>query len=124
MRVLVDQDVYELTVRWLRENGHDVVTASEIGFHQANDEDLLRKASEMKRLLVTRDKGFGALAFLKAAKSSGVILLRISPEALEEVHQELGRLFQEHTEKELCDLFCVVEPHRHRVRRLFFMKSD
>lgn len=36
----------------------------------------------------------------------------------EDVHRELHRVFMEHTEEELKHLFCVVEPHRHRIRHL------
>lgn len=45
----------------------------------------------MGRLLITRDKGFGALVFLKAMKQTGVILLRVTPKTVEEIHLELGR---------------------------------
>ena len=31
MRFLVDQDVYQVTISWLRSEGHDVVTARELG---------------------------------------------------------------------------------------------
>lgn len=101
---------------WKRlENG---VIAREFGMQRATDEDLLVKARETKRLLITRDKDFGALIFLEEQLSTGVILLRITPVTVDEVHWELRRIFQEHTEEELRHHFCVVEPHRHRIRRL------
>jgi predicted nuclease of predicted toxin-antitoxin system len=118
MQFLVDQDVYYMTVEWLRKEGHDVVMAKQIGMERAADEELLKGARDMGRLLVTRDKGFGALAFLKREESPGVILLRGSPAVLDAIHHELGRLFLEHKEEELKRLFCVVEPHRHRIRYL------
>jgi predicted nuclease of predicted toxin-antitoxin system len=85
---------------------------------KAGDEDLLRKARLENRLLITRDKAFGALVFLNKTLTTGVILLRIMPMIVEEVHQEILRIFEEHSEEELRDLFCVVEPHRHRIRQL------
>lgn len=118
MRLLADQDVYRLTIEWLRKEGHDIVTAKELGMQQAVDEELLRKAKGTDRLLLTRDKDFGALVFLHEELSAGVIFLRITPATVEEVHQELGRLLQEHNKEELRDLFCVVQPHRHRIRRI------
>lgn len=69
------------------------------------------------RLLLTRDKGFGALMFLEAHTYGGVILLRIAPQSVESVHQELARLLTEHGEDELKGCFVVVEPGRHRIRR-------
>lgn len=118
MQLLIDQDVYQVTIEWLREAGHDVITAKELGMQRAPDEELLRKAREMDRLFLTRDKGFGALVFLRAEESSGAILLRVTPTTVEEAHQELNCLLEKHEEEELKGLFCVVEPHRHRIRRL------
>lgn len=117
MRFLADQDVYQGTVDELRSAGHDVVTAREMGMQCAADEDLLRTARETGRLLVTRDKDFGALVFLMGAASPGVILLRMTPDTIEDVHTELNRLLNAHSEDELRGRFSVVEPHRYRIRR-------
>ncbi len=118
MRLLVDQDVYQITVAWLRSEGHDVVSVQELNMHRAADEQVFQTAKGTSRLLVTRDKGFGALAFLRAGESPGIMLLRGTPAEIDEVHQELRRVFNEHAETELSRVFCVVEPRRHRVRRL------
>ena len=118
MRLLTDQDIYQVTVTQLMEWGHDVITAREIGMQRASDEDLLTKARELERLFITRDKDFGTLVFLREELSMGVILLRITPQTVEDIHRELLRLLDEHTEEELRHLFCVVEHYRHRIRRL------
>jgi predicted nuclease of predicted toxin-antitoxin system len=47
----------------LREWGHDLLTAKELGLQQASDEDLLKRAQGENRLLITRDKGFGGVGF-------------------------------------------------------------
>ena len=117
MRFLIDQDVYHVTVCWLKDQGHNVVTAVELGLASSSDEELLKKAVETERIMVTRDKDFGALVFLNNIRETGVILLRINPATIKETHQEIHRLLEEHGEN-LKGLFCVVEPHRHRVRRL------
>jgi predicted nuclease of predicted toxin-antitoxin system len=118
MRLLIDQDIYKITMDHLRGWGHDLVTAAELGLQQASDEDLLKRAQGENRLLITRDKGFGGLVFLNKELSTGVILLRMTPVSAEEVHRELHRLLEEHGGDELRNVFCVVEPHRHRIRRL------
>ncbi len=117
MHFFVDQDVYYLTVLLLREWKHDVITASELGMKRSRDEELLRKAKEMKRIFVTRDKDFGALVFLKDI-DSGVILLRMTPTTVDEVHKELKSLLEMHDEVELQKLFSVVEPNRYRLRKI------
>ncbi|MDP3030004.1 MAG: DUF5615 family PIN-like protein [Deltaproteobacteria bacterium] len=118
MRLLVDQDVYRVTIEVLEKWGHDVATAKQFGMQRASDEELLKKAQETGRLFITRDKDFGSLVFLREEIATGVIFLRIAPKTITEVHAELQRLFIEHKEEELMRLFCVVEPRRHRIRHL------
>jgi predicted nuclease of predicted toxin-antitoxin system len=118
MHFLADQDVYQVTIEWLRKEGHDVVTAKELRMQRAADLDLLKRAKGKDRLFLTRDKDFGALVFLRGLESAGVILLRVMPMVVREVHQQLRRLLREHGEEEMRKSFCVVEPHRYRIRQL------
>jgi len=118
MRFFADQDVWKVTLDLLRNWNHDVVTAKQIGMDRAPDEDLLIQAESDNRLFITRDKDYGSLIFLGNVSSSGVILLRITPETIDDVHTELARVFEQHKEEELRNFFCTVEPHRHRIRYL------
>jgi predicted nuclease of predicted toxin-antitoxin system len=117
VRFLLDQDVYALTERFLRGLEHDVVTAAEIGLSRATDTKLLARAAVERRILVTRDKDFGALVFVERL-GKGVILLRVNSFALPAVHDELKRVLETHTEAELAAAFVVVEPGLHRFRKL------
>lgn len=116
MKFLLDQDVYALTARFLLAQGHDVVTASQLGLSRAHDSDLLRTASEQARILVTRDRDYGNLVFVHGA-GSGVIYMRMLPSTLEAVHQEMQRVLETYSETELSEAFVVVEKNRHRIRR-------
>lgn len=115
MKFFTDQDVYLVTVSLLREWGHDVITAKELGMSRASDEELLIKAKEIKRIFVTRDKDFGALVFLKQI-SNGVILLRMTPANIDKVHKELEYMLSKYTQDSLYKLFIVIESDRFRVR--------
>jgi predicted nuclease of predicted toxin-antitoxin system len=117
MRFLTDQDVYAATIHFLVGLGHDVATAAQLGFAQAEDAELLRVAQEQGRIFVTRDRDFGGLVFVQAA-GAGVIYLRVLPATLNAVHSELARVLTLYTEQELQSSFIVVEPGRHRIRRL------
>lgn len=117
MRLLLDQDVYAVTARLLTGLGHDVVTAAQRGLSQAFDHDLLFVARDEGRILVTRDRDFGALVFVQHL-TTGVLYLRISPADAAAVHDELERILVEHSEADLRRAFVVVEPGRHRFRRL------
>ncbi len=117
MRFLADQDVWQVTVAFLRELGHDVITAHELGEAAASDRELLRLSCAAKRILVTRDKDYGSLVFLESVERAGVIFLRIAPSNQGEVHSELKRVLAERSQTELEQVFCGVEPGRYRVRR-------
>ena len=117
MRFLADQDVYGLTIRFLRNEGHDVLPVAGIGLAQAEDTELLSRARAEDRILLTRDRDYGELVFLKG-EGPGVIYLRILPSTCEAVHSELVRVLATHSEEELRMSFVVVEPGRHRSRRL------
>lgn len=117
MRFLLDQDVYAATARFLGELGHDAVPVSKLGLSRASDSDLLRTAQEEARVFVTRDRDFGNLVFLQQL-GAGVIYLRVLPSTQKAVHEELARVLRDHSEDELRRAFVVVEPGRHRLRKL------
>ena len=118
MKFLADQDVWQPTIDLLTSSGHDLVTAKELGMSKSSDADILSQAYRDKRILITRDKDFGHLVFAGNALCSGVILLRVRPIELGEVHQELLRVLQEHDESELQRSFIIIEPGRHRIRAI------
>jgi len=115
MRFLLDQDVYDLTARFLTEIGHDLVVAADAGLSTAPDIEVLRAAQADRRILVTRDRHFGGLVFA-SGHNSGVIYLRVTPSTLVAVHRELEELLTEQPESVLARAFVVVEPGRYRLR--------
>lgn len=117
MKLLLDQDVYEVTARFLDGLKHDVLRVREIGMAQASDEENLKKALELGRIFVTRDRDYGNLVFVKQIRS-GVLYLRILPSAINEVHAELSRVLEMYDENNLKSAFVVVEAGRHRFRRI------
>jgi predicted nuclease of predicted toxin-antitoxin system len=56
MKFIADQDVYAMTVSFLRGLGHDVLTAADLGMSKAKDFQLLRTAHDQGRIFVTRDR--------------------------------------------------------------------
>ena len=117
MRFLADQDVYALTIRLLRDLGHDVVSAAQVGLAAADDVLLLEVARVQNRILITRDRDYGGLVFTRDVVS-GVLYLRMLPSTQQAVHEELNRVVDGYSEEELSRAFVVVEPGRHRFRRL------
>lgn len=118
MRFFADNDVFGSTIALLRSQGHDVQTAREAHLASAPDEDVLDHALRTGRVLVTNDTDHGSLAFLSSHLSRGIILMRVNRLTISYANEELLRMLAEHTEEELHRLFVVVEPGRHRIRRL------
>lgn len=116
MRFLLDQDVYAVTAKFLVAEKHDVVLVAQLGLSQVTDEKILRTAQELNRILVTRDRDYGNLVFVRAL-GTGVIYLRILPTTIKTVHTELARTLQTYSEEELAGAFVVVEPDGHRFRK-------
>jgi predicted nuclease of predicted toxin-antitoxin system len=116
MRLLLDQDVYAATARFLGAQGHDVVRVAELGLARAADEELLVLAQEQGRIFITRDRDFGALVFVNAL-GAGVLYLRMLPSTQSAVHHELARVLRLYSQDELRRVFVVVEPDGHRTRR-------
>lgn len=93
-----------------------MVQVAQIGFSQASDEEILRTAQQQRRILITRDRDYGNLVFVRAI-GSGVIYLRVLPSTVNAVHEKLARVIQKYSEKELAGAFVVVEPDRYRFRK-------
>jgi predicted nuclease of predicted toxin-antitoxin system len=100
MRFLIDQDVFAATARLLKTLGHDAVPVADIGLSKAADETLLMVAHEQKRILVTRDRDYGSLVFLKSL-GAGVLYLRMLPNTQDAVHAELTSVLGLYSEEEL-----------------------
>lgn len=117
MKFLLDQDVYASTARLMSEWGHDVVPVARIGLSRAKDEELLAVAQEQGRILVTRDRDYGSLVFVRGL-GVGVLYLRVLPSTQQSVHKELARVLEMYSGEELAHAFVVIEPDSHRIRWL------
>lgn len=80
MKFLVDRCAGAKLAQWLREQGHDVLEASDEE-PDPGDEELLARAASEQRVLVTIDKDFGALVFAQGAAHSGIVRLPDVPAA-------------------------------------------
>jgi predicted nuclease of predicted toxin-antitoxin system len=116
MKFLIDQDVYATATKFLIDVGHDVIVVAQMGLAQASDEEILRVAQAENRILITRDRDYGNLVFVRAI-ATGVIYLRVLPKTVNAVHNELAGVIENHSEVELKGEFVVVEPDGHRFRK-------
>ncbi len=117
MKILADECVYFLTSKALREWGHNVVTAQEIGLSGAPDEAILRSAFEEKRLLVTNDLDFSNIRHYPPDRHYGIIVLKIRPHTLIDVHYVLKNFLESTTQEELTQTLVIVDRNKYRLRR-------
>lgn len=76
MKFLVDQNRSPALAESLRDAGHDAVHTMELGLERAEDDELLLRAREEQRVVISGDTDFGALLALANATSPSVILFR------------------------------------------------
>jgi predicted nuclease of predicted toxin-antitoxin system len=79
VRWLADECVDAGLVGRLRGAGHDTLYTAEIA-SGATDPQVIRRAHEDGRVLLTEDKDFGDLVFRLGMTVPGLVLLRVSPE--------------------------------------------
>jgi predicted nuclease of predicted toxin-antitoxin system len=77
MQLLADENIPASVVRELRNVGHSVEWVSET-IPGADDATVLRRAIELKKILITQDKAFASAAMQRRAGGlTGFILLRL-----------------------------------------------
>jgi len=73
MKFLADMGISPRTVEFLRDLGHDAVHLHELGLERLPDSQVLRKARNEKRILLTHDLDF-------AEKARAQVCQKLSPE--------------------------------------------
>ena len=113
MNFLADESRSGLVIRALRDAGHDVLAIAEIAAG-ATDDQVLQRALNENRILLTEDLDFGNLVHAHGRPSAGVILLRFpsrarltKPATVVDAVAKLGARLQ--------NAFTVVEPGRVRI---------
>jgi len=79
IRLYLDQMFQTHVARVLRQKGYDVIRASEVGQSRADDRQILKKAINDNRILVTLDEHFGDWVVLPLHRHSGVIRVKANP---------------------------------------------
>lgn len=117
MRLFADECVYSVTIKTLRAWGHDVETAQEAGLSGHNDNELLQYAISQNRILISIDMDFSnALRFVPSSHT-GIIILKIRPSTIDNVHQVLKQFLDQNTEDEVHHSLVIADQSKYRVRR-------
>lgn len=112
MKFLADENIPLEVVKHLQQDGIDLVSQSIVA-PGANDEQILSRMLQEKRVIITLDKDFGQLIFKTRKQSNGVILLRVHPQSVEYLYSLLKKVLGLNIK--FNSSFCVVERHRVRI---------
>lgn len=115
MNLLADECVAGEVVARLRADGHAVEVAGDTAAGAADD-DVLARAAESGRVLLTADKDFGELVYRLRRANAGVVLLRLAGVAAEERAVLVSGVFRERS-AELPGSFTVIDRDTVRVRK-------
>lgn len=114
MRFIVDESTGFSVVRYLRSEGHDVLSVAE-DMPQAHDDDILARAVEENRVLLTNDKDFGDLAFRRGHPHRGIVLFRLQDDSVGNRVRMTQLVLEQHA-AQLQDHFVVVTDNGIRIR--------
>jgi predicted nuclease of predicted toxin-antitoxin system len=116
MKFFADECCDAATVDMLRDEGYDVCYAIEV-MRGATDEEILKRAYDEQRVLLTEDKDFGELVYRLQYPAYAILLLRFDPIKQRLKRQRLVEVLQQHGD-DLTGHFVVIEMHRTRMRPL------
>ena len=90
MKFLLDMGLGHSTVLFLRKQGYDVVHLREQGLQRLPDEQIVNKAVQEERIILTHDLDFGRLVALSQSKIPSVITFRLDDMKPANVNHYLG----------------------------------
>ncbi len=112
MRFIVDECTGPQVAKWLQRQGYDAVSVFD-ELRGAEDDEIIRRALEERRILISNDKDFGRKVYADGRCHTGVILLRLNNERSASKIEVLSRLLREY-KSDIPNTFVVVTEERVR----------
>lgn len=111
-KIYLDQMFRIEVAKALRNEGYDVVRASETGHARADDQQILQKAIDEARILITLDEHFGDWAILPLERHYGVIRVKVNPTTSENALSILLPFLRLHTQEQFKNRLVILAPKR------------
>lgn len=111
-RLYLDQMLQLEVAQALRDEGHDVLRASETGQARSDDAEILQKAIAEDRVLITLDEHFGDWVVLPLSEHPGVIRLKLNPATSRNAINLLTSFLRVHSATRLRNHLVIVSPKR------------
>jgi len=96
MKLLADMGISPKTVVFLRELGHDAIHLHEQGLERLRDAEILCKARDERRIVLTHDLDFAELVSASRAQLPSVVVFRLRSMRPENVNQHLRKVLEQH----------------------------
>ena len=118
MRLLADIHISPRTVQFLNDRGHDVMPMTSVLAATAADDEIVAKAVELQRTVVTQDLDFSEIVALSRKTEPSVVLLRLSDSRVDNVNRKLELVLPMLEDAVADGVIATVEDYRIRVRSL------
>lgn len=118
MKFLADMGISPRTVNWLRNQGYDAIHLIEQKLEKLEDEDILIKAQNEQRIILTVDLDFGFLLAIDQSSFPSVILFRLGNESREVIEARLTEVLEQCQNELLTGAIISVSDDTFRVRNL------
>jgi predicted nuclease of predicted toxin-antitoxin system len=86
MNIFVDENIPSMTVKALREQGHDVMDIRGTKNEGIPDDEIWELTKREKRLLITTDKGFGKY---RDQSHYGILIVRLRKPNQRRIHERI-----------------------------------
>ena len=90
---VADLDIAVAVIRFLQDEGVDVVAVREENWYDYEERDILREAHEMNRFVLTHDSDYGELVIHQGETTRGIIYMRAGSRESKAVIASLQNLF-------------------------------
>ena len=110
MKIFVDENIPVMTVRELRNAGHDVADIRGTENEGMIDEEVWKKVQKEQRLLITTDKGF---AQRRHENHNGILVIRLKQPNRLKIHNKVMQAMNRFKEKEWAGLTVVMQDMFH-----------
>lgn len=118
MRFLADMGISPRVVEELRRRGHDAAHLVEEGLNRLPDGDILQKARQENRVLLTHDLDFGELLAASRGELPSVIIFRLKDMRAPNVSRHLFSIIDQQADPLNNGAIMSVTEKRVRIRRL------
>lgn len=118
MKFLADMGISPVTVHFLRDQGYDAVHLSDSRLHRLPDPEIIEKARNENRIILTHDLDFGLLMASSKTRLPSVVLFRLADMRPANVNLFMTHILQQHQKSLQEGALLSVNEKQIRVRSL------